>query len=565
MERKNIVLSALLIALIISGVGNIILINDIDSSHPVVSPPDFVIGTTGGLYTLELVDVWDTSTNDVLYQVVETLFSHDLYDLDLPLVNKLARTYWWENRTVLHIQLREGILFHDGTVFNATVAKWNLDRLQYLVNATGTNFGEVAHTRFLWMFPDGKTPIMDTITVIGEYNVTITLNGAYGPFLNILTYINAGMISSTAHAEDETSFIDLTNGDIIGTGPYMYDYSTPSKEVILSRWEGYWKNLAHFRKIKFEIYDDLGDLNAAMFDHSIDFLRAVDYTYYNTLCCVPHMTVKRFTTDTGIPSLVYYYLSFNYKKFNVTWRKALSYAINYTYIIEEIRPHDAIKANSPISPGFGLSYNSSARSADYNLTLAREIMVSMGYGNLSWNDAEWIAVAEGTSPFREVGYYFGPFRNIIREAIGLALLDWFKLIGVNLYESYPCDSLPDPFLDPWCQFFDYNELDLYFIGWAPDYFSPFNMLDPLFNPNSRSNIALVNDTKFNAMIALALNTTDNDARNEIYKNIQGYMSEVGYFHAYLYHHKIIYVHSADLYGVPYNAMQQLEVYGIRRA
>ena len=111
--------------------------------------PDFVIGTFSGPRTLELVDSWDKGSNDVLHQVVETLFSHDLYDINLPRVNKLAYSYWWENNTSLQIRLREGILFHDSTPFNAEAVKWNLDRLQYLINATGTNKGDIAHTQSL--------------------------------------------------------------------------------------------------------------------------------------------------------------------------------------------------------------------------------------------------------------------------------------------------------------------------------------------------------------------------------------------------------------------------------
>ena len=108
-------------------------------------------------------------------------------------------------------------------------------------------------------------------------------------------------------------------------------------------------------------------------------------------------------------------------------------------------------------------------------------------------------------------------------------------------------------------------IELFPLGWGSDYLDPFNMLDPMFNPLSRSNSAQVNDTTLNAMMALALETTDDAARNAIYKDIQWYMSEVGYFHAYLYHSKIIFIHSADLYGVPYNAMRRFEAYGIRRA
>jgi ABC-type transport system substrate-binding protein len=67
------------------------------------------------------------------------------------------------------------------------------------------------------------------------------------------------------------------------------------------------------------------------------------------------------------------------------------------------------------------------------------------------------------------------------------------------------------------------------------------------------------------MMNLALETMNDAARNDIYKDIQGYFSEVGYFHAPLYHPKITYVHGANIYGVPYNAMQRFEAYGIYRS
>jgi ABC-type transport system substrate-binding protein len=452
--------------------------------------------------------------------------------------------------------LRKGILFHDGTSFNADAAKWNLDRLQYMINATGTNYGVVAHTQSLWMFPDEETFIIDTVTTVGEYNITITLNGAYGPLLNTLAYINAGMISPTAHVSHATSFIPLTTGDVIGTGPFMYDYFTPNEGVYLSRWEGYWKNLANFKRIKFAIIPDSAERNQAMLDKFIDFLIGIEPSFIPSFENDSSIAVKRFTDDTGKPSLVYQYLGFNNKRYNVTWRKAMSYAVNYTYILEELRQGDAIRANSPISPSFGSSYNVSSRGADYNITKAREIMVSMGFGNMSWTDAQWVIVAESPSPFHSVGFTYN-VGNTFQEDLYFALFDWFKLIGVELY-----DNPWEPWWYPWD---NYDYLHLYALGWGPDYLDPFNMLDPLFNPISSSNYAQVNDTTLDAMMALALETTDDAARNNIYKDIQWYMSEVGYFHVYLYHSKIYYVHSADLYGVPYNAMERFEAYGIRRA
>lgn len=558
MERKKIITSILLIALIISGIGNIVLI--IDVSHPTIEePPDFIIGTSSGHHTLELVNSWDKASNDVLYQVVETLFSYDLTDLDLTRINLLAHSYWWKNSTTLQIQLREGVLFHDETPFNAEAAKWNLDRLQYLINATGLNTGEIAHTQVLLMFPDGLTPIMDTITAVGDYNITIKLNGPYGPFLNTLAYINAGMISPIAHASHATSFIPLTTGDVIGTGPFMYDYFTPNEGVYLSRWEGYWRNLANFKRIKFAIIPDSANRNNAMLDKSVDFLIGIDSSFLPSFENDSSITVKRFTDDTGIPGLAYNYLFFINSHINTTWRKAMGYAINYSYIINELKKGTVMRANSPISPAFGASYNTSVKATEYNITKAREVVVSMNFGDMGWTDDQWKAVAESNSPFLTVYYYYG--YSDFREDLGTALCTWMKSIGINLYEP---NFFEPPFL--WERLWEFDKYyDGTFAGWAPDYLDPFNMLDPLFNPISSSNSAQVNDTTLDAMMVLALETTDDAARNDIYKDIQWYMSEVGYFHAYLYHSKITYVHSADLYGVPYNAMDRFEVYGIRRA
>ena len=75
-------------------------------------------------------------------------------DVNLPRINLLAESYYWKNKTCLQIKLREGIHFHDSTLFNASAAKWNLDRLLYLTNCTGNNTGAVAYTQVLWMFPE---------------------------------------------------------------------------------------------------------------------------------------------------------------------------------------------------------------------------------------------------------------------------------------------------------------------------------------------------------------------------------------------------------------------------
>jgi peptide/nickel transport system substrate-binding protein len=578
MEKKNIAITVLLIALIASGIGNIILAFMINPNEPSSREGAYIRSTSSGPHTLEIVDAWDSASNDVLEQCVETLFFYDLTNVSLPMINLLAESYYWVNETVLQIKLREGVTFQDGTDFNAAAAKWNLDRLNYLINATGDNHDTVAQTKSLWSFPDGVTPIMKSVAAVGDYNITITLNDPYAPFLATLSYINSGMISPTFHADDAESFIPLS-GDIVGTGPYMFDSFTPDVEVRLSRFDNYWGaqlygHGAYFPLVIFAIYDDANTAHQAFLSGSIDANAMASDQNIETYRTRDDIYVQDFTLDTGKPSLVYQYMGVNNHKYNATWRKVFAFAVNYSYVIDELRLGNAFRSYTAISPGFGAAYNASvpldprAVPDQGNVTVARETLQSMGYGTgLDVNnDAAWISQAN-SAPFATVRYTYN-LGNTFREDLFVAVTSWLKLVG--------CATEDDGV--QWDQFLDYlydvgggtpdqgfDHLELYAIGWAPDYLSPYNMLDPLFNPVSGSNSAQVDDPTLNTMMAAALTETNPVDRDNTYKDIQSYMATQGFNHIPLYHSKVIGLMRGDIYGVQTNAMGALRIYPIYRS
>lgn len=552
MKKRNVVVWILVAALVISGISNIILVINYPQPSTSRDPDTLVVGIAYNPSTLEIVNTRfgrDHVSNNILGQIVETLFTNDLTDPKLPRINLLAESHCWENTTTLHIKLREGILFHDGTPFNATAVKWNFDRLQYLINATGTNDGEVADTRSLWMRPDEKTPIINNTAITGNYNITLTLNGAYGPFLSMLTNINTGMISPTTHMNDTSRFISLNTENLVGTGPFIYGHYIPNVEVVLSRWEGYWSHIAYFNRLQFAIFRPVSVLRDAMLHHQIDYLMYFKDEFIPAFEADESIILKRFTDDTGLPSLNYYLLEFNTIHLNETWRKALSYAINYSYIFNEMKEGWDLRGTSPISPSFGALYNTSVKTPEYNITKAREVMVSMGFGDMGWSDEQWI-----TSIFAELGYY--PYYHSDFEfELELKLIEWYRLIGVSF-----CG-----WLDVW-PFEFFEALDFYWMGYAPDFFDPFSMLYRLNNYEYlifsyecvTYYVPPLNDTWINTKLELVLETSDDEARDEIYKDIQWYFAEKLYPHAFAWHPKIFFVHSADLRGVPYNAMEKFQ-------
>lgn len=517
----------------------------------------FKVGTISEPVTIELVEAWDRGSNNVISQVVETLFAYNLSDPSLPRVNRLAQSYLWINSTTLQIQLRQGILFHDGTPFNASAAKWNFDRLLYLTNCTGTNTGTVALTQSLWMFPDSNTPIIKSVSTVDNWNITITLNAPYAPLMDLLCYVNAGMISPTS--TPATQFIDLSSGQLIGTGPFQYEYYISGIEVYFTRWDNYWRDPAYFEEMYYLFFPSTDDLHYALLAHTIDYSQNPLYMNFPSYDADPQITVKRYSEDTGIAGLFYNHVGFNNLLFNITWRKVMSLAINYSYIIDVMQYGNAVRANSPISPGFGESYNTSATAADYDLSAARALMQSMGYGTAFTTDAEWIAVAEGPSPFLTVNYTYNT-GNLFREQLFYALNNWYKLIGINVVENALSWANVVNLL-----FYDHEHLGIYALTWGPDYLNPFTMLYPLIDPSSDVNSAQIDDPWLNMQMEDVVITTDETARNNIYKNIQWYMAEVGYFHAYLSHPSVFFVHLTEIEGVPYNGADLFYAYPIYRA
>jgi peptide/nickel transport system substrate-binding protein len=561
MEKKNIAITVLVIALIVSGVGNIVLLVMSGFVQPQPLTKILIRGTTAGPDTLEICHAWDSASNDVIDQVCEGLFAYNFSDLAAPRINELAESYWWENDVTLHLKLREGVTFHDGEIFNATSAKWNLDRLLYLTNSTGENVdaGNIVQTQSLWMFADGVSPIIHNVTIDTAYNITILLNDPYAPFLDLLTYVNAYMVSPKSTPPD--SFITMSS--LVGTGPYKFVAYIFNVEVRFARYEDYWQEPTYFDEMVFPIYSDPITLNNAMLEHKMDIISGADPGLLATFKADPLIRVRELTNETGLTSLVYQYIGMNNVAINTTWRKAMSYAFDYDYFLTFTFNNLGVRANSPIAPGFADAYNATNKAAVLNRTIARQIVQSMGYGvgfNVS-EDAEWTAVADGSTPFLTVNYTYNS-GNILRKNTGVVVRDNFRLIGINVID------LPltwSAFLSLLQNPINYKYLSIYFVGWAPDYKDPINMLDPLFNPASTSNSAQVNDPYLTSLLGTAVATIDDTARNNIYKHIQWYLANVLYSHIILYHGKLTYVHLADLLGYAYNVMGNFDAYPCYRA
>ncbi|MFW9895828.1 MAG: ABC transporter substrate-binding protein [Candidatus Thorarchaeota archaeon] len=589
MEKKNLAIIILAVVLAASGIGNVILAI---TGGFVTGGEQLVTATLAaqypGLAKNDPVDTWDRVSIWHLQEVTEGLVYYDLskhpnYE-PTPL---LAESWQWApDNLSISFKIREGVWFHDGTPLDADAVKWNFDRLMWFSNISGNvpanDTSKVGFSSSLYYLPDGITYLFDSFESDGAYNFTIHLNGQFGVLLDLLCFISTNIVSPSSHKFYE---IIQLNEIVVGTGPWVMVSHRPRQEIRYRANTRYWGRGPWFEQfvLKF-VDDDTSRMNAGLAGQ-YDYVAGVLKTYIDTFKATSGMHVE----DVG-EGFSYYYFeiycgprsyqgnlswsanpsgSYQFQRNNATLRRALTYALNYTYLIQEIQSGKAflgVPAVPRAFPGHNSSiwfaYNESSYAAQ--IQKARDLMIAMfpaqtaGLSNALDNgpeDAKWVAIAQGSSPLWDMQINEHSGGGLSTDLTTL-LKDSWGLIGVDVDET----------VREWGEYLDVGELtpwemDGGFVGWGPDYLNPFNMIDPLYNLNSGSCFSRINDTSPGG-----LTESMNDAATETnylvslekWKHVQSILYDVRYenpasaVHIPSYTYFLQQVHKETLKGVQYN-------------
>ncbi|KKL99532.1 hypothetical protein LCGC14_1813480 [marine sediment metagenome] len=457
-----------------------------------------VVGIMYGPVDLDPIVAWDSASIDVIDQVVEGLFAYDLGDPDLALIPRLASALgtWNAGADEYTIPLRTGVKFHDGTNFNAAAVVAHWDRMEWALNTTGANTVGVTQVAELYEFADG-TPIVDSVVDNGDDSVTFYLNGPYIPFEALLCFSASYIQSPTATPSDE--YIETADGDIVGTGPFVYDSYEAGVEVLFHAFGDYWDGRAKFDNLVVSEIVDANARNAALLSGDIDLL----LDPLDAMHGVYELT-EGITLEEGPQGTVIQYLGMNTKIISRDFREAISYALDYDYILEELREGNADRMKSPIPQG--IMYSDTGFDVPVlDLVHARTIMQSLGYGvgfDLE-DDTQWEAAS-----FVSFKYTYN-IGNQFRENMFVLLTDNLAKIGVKVTDGG----------GTWTDFiyslyeiggFTRDDLELYFIGWGPDYNDPSNFINPLFTNRSIAS----NGAQYNGYLAAIEDGRDPYALND---------------------------------------------------
>lgn len=130
----------------------------------------------------------------------------------------LATEWAFEDDTLV-IQLREGVVFHDGTDFDAEAVRANIERMQNIDGGTQ------------------KTLLasVTSVEVIDTHTVHLHTNGAAGALVPALTGYPGMMVSPAAFDSADLAL------EAVGTGPYTLVENDPGVELVYERFADAWE------------------------------------------------------------------------------------------------------------------------------------------------------------------------------------------------------------------------------------------------------------------------------------------------------------------------------------
>ena len=200
-------------------------------------------GTKGVLYiaenetpeNLDPANATNSTVDQLLVGVYDTLVQFTAGETTV--TPRIAKSWSVSNDGMKYtFNLRNDVLFHDGSSLTAEDVKFTLDRL---VAAKGNTMNDLA-------FYKGAE-------VVDDYTISLLLESPFGPFISGLSriyLINKDLVQSNLGDDNGRAWLAVNEA---GSGPYKITKFKPTEEVVLEAFKPYWKGWSgnHVSKVVF--------------------------------------------------------------------------------------------------------------------------------------------------------------------------------------------------------------------------------------------------------------------------------------------------------------------------
>ncbi|GAB3284324.1 ABC transporter substrate-binding protein [Sinomonas notoginsengisoli] len=436
-------------------------------------------------------------------QVLECLVTPDP-DTGVPAPALATKWSQGADQTSWTFTLREGVVFHDGTPFNAAAVKANFDRWyafspQFRSVHPGLSFTSVfkAHS------DQASLSLYKGCTVLNDHEVRVELTQPLTSFLAAMT-APAFAISSptalaagTADVEDQLSSgtkVSKYGQHPVGTGPFRFREWTKDA-VVLESSADYWGERGQISELSFVVYDTPQSRLQALVAGRIDGYDAVTVSNIETLVRKGFQVVRRdpfsvvyLGMNQAVPLLQ-----------NDKVRQAIAMSISKDAVIKPLFLEDTKAASQFVPPKLS-GFNPSGGFPSYDPEKAKRLLSEAGYKG------------------EELTFYYP--RNVTRlylpnpEKVYAEIAAQLTVLGLNI-KPVPMDW-SDGYLQKVTSPGDHA---FHLLGRYGTYADPDDFLAPLFG--AKNGEFGFFDAQIFSKIERARGLPDGTERTQAYQNING--------------------------------------------
>ena len=368
-------------------------------------------GNAGGVAVLaEAADPasWDlTKSTWPTWQSVQFLYDTLIgFDDEEQLIPNLAES--WEisdDGLDYTLTVREGIPFHDGTMFDAESVRFNIQRHLDLPDSA---------------FYASFEPV-ESMEVIDERTIQITLSQNRFDFIYILGQWGSVQVSPTAYGTDGAGFAQ----NPVGTGPFKFDAYEQGSSINLVRNEDYWNGAPLLDGVTIRI---IPEPSVRVIEVEAGTLDGVDIEAKDAQLLEDQgITIEQRVT----PGAQFISLNLSEPPTNeLAVRQAIARAINRDAIIEEVLFGFAEKSRAGVNTDSPY-YSDDVSEVEFDPEEATRILEEagwvMGSNGVREKDGEQLSVSLLSTDFSGWGLY----NQIIQDQLGevgiaseISTLEW---------------------------------------------------------------------------------------------------------------------------------------------
>jgi ABC-type transport system substrate-binding protein len=222
---------------------------------------------------------------------------------------------------VYTFQLRKGVKFHDGTLFNAEAVEFNY--MRYLDKTH-------PHHEPNAVFRTSILPAVRTVRAKEEFVVEIVRDKPSASFVANLTSWQAGIMSPTAikkHGVQDAGRFP------IGTGPFVFEKAEKGSQAVLRAFDDYWGGRPPLDRIVIRAIPEDQAMTAALLSGEVDLTPFIDFKDLESFRRNPKLAVQ----VVPAPSSAYTVLNAGQKPFtDIRVRRAVAHALNNKRVIEVV-------------------------------------------------------------------------------------------------------------------------------------------------------------------------------------------------------------------------------------